>query len=227
MCNLGHTCRAHGFLAVPLSLQHSSLSRSDYSRNRRYQSSICAESPILANDPRDSVCSSPATRIFAAITEALGHKFTPLPARYPVGPARLVICICAFRNAVHWQPGVDFRGAPDGPKADIERPSAAVRKSCPEINKRVQGSRIGGDADYRLMGVLLRAPEIASCRAVRCRDLRGPIATATAGSNGTRCWHSRLEHLPSYQVAGSIVSTILSMNEIVMRQLRPAQTTRA
>jgi D-alanyl-D-alanine carboxypeptidase len=49
--------------------------------NSDIASGDCAESPTLANDPRDSVCSSPATRIFAAITEALGHKFTPIPAR--------------------------------------------------------------------------------------------------------------------------------------------------
>ena len=49
--------------------------------NSDIASGNCAESPTLANDPRDSVCSSPATRIFVAITEALGHKFTPLPAR--------------------------------------------------------------------------------------------------------------------------------------------------
>ena len=40
--------------------------------NSDIASGNCAESPTLANDPRDSVCSSPATRIFAAITEALG-----------------------------------------------------------------------------------------------------------------------------------------------------------
>ena len=49
--------------------------------NSDIASGNCAESLTLPNDPRDSVCSSPATRIFAAITEALGHKFTPLPAR--------------------------------------------------------------------------------------------------------------------------------------------------
>ena len=49
--------------------------------NSDIASGNCAESPTLARDPRDSVCSSPATRIFVAITEALGHKFTPLPAR--------------------------------------------------------------------------------------------------------------------------------------------------
>jgi D-alanyl-D-alanine carboxypeptidase len=49
--------------------------------NSDIASGNCAESPTLASDPRDSVCSSPATRIFAAITEALGHKFTPLTAR--------------------------------------------------------------------------------------------------------------------------------------------------
>jgi D-alanyl-D-alanine carboxypeptidase len=49
--------------------------------NSDIASGNCADSPTLANDPRDSVCSSPATRIFAAVTEALGHKFTPLPAK--------------------------------------------------------------------------------------------------------------------------------------------------
>jgi len=49
--------------------------------NSDIASGNCAESLTLANDPRESVCSSPATRIFVAVTEALGHKFTPLPAR--------------------------------------------------------------------------------------------------------------------------------------------------
>ncbi|CAN7251056.1 serine hydrolase [Bradyrhizobium sp. LjRoot220] len=49
--------------------------------NSDIASGNCEESPTLAKDPRDSVCSSPATRIFAAMSEALGHKFTPLPAK--------------------------------------------------------------------------------------------------------------------------------------------------
>jgi D-alanyl-D-alanine carboxypeptidase len=39
----------------------------------------CPESPVLTDDPRDTVCSSPATRIFVALSTALGHTFPPLP----------------------------------------------------------------------------------------------------------------------------------------------------
>jgi D-alanyl-D-alanine carboxypeptidase len=49
--------------------------------NSDIASGNCAESPTLPNDPRDSACSSPATRIFSSMAEALGHKFTPLPAK--------------------------------------------------------------------------------------------------------------------------------------------------
>jgi len=47
--------------------------------NSDIASGKCRESPVLTDDPRDAVCSSPATRIFAALSIALGHTFTPLP----------------------------------------------------------------------------------------------------------------------------------------------------
>ncbi|GLS23530.1 beta-lactamase [Labrys miyagiensis] len=49
--------------------------------NSDIASGDCPESPTLTDDPRDTACSSPATRIFAAVTEALGHKFTPIPSK--------------------------------------------------------------------------------------------------------------------------------------------------
>jgi len=39
----------------------------------------CPESPTLTDDPREAVCSSPATRIFVALSAAVRHQFTPLP----------------------------------------------------------------------------------------------------------------------------------------------------
>ena len=49
--------------------------------NSDISSGACAESPTLIDDPRDLACSSPATRMFVAISAALGHPFTPLPAK--------------------------------------------------------------------------------------------------------------------------------------------------
>lgn len=49
--------------------------------NSDIASGDCAESPTLTDDPRDTICSSPATRIFVGVADALGHKFTPIPAR--------------------------------------------------------------------------------------------------------------------------------------------------
>ena len=49
--------------------------------NSDIASGDCPESPTLTDDPRDTVCSSPATRIFVALSKALGHPFTPLPQR--------------------------------------------------------------------------------------------------------------------------------------------------
>jgi D-alanyl-D-alanine carboxypeptidase len=47
--------------------------------NSDIASGNCEQSPTLTDDPRDAVCSSPATRVFVGLTQALGHPFTPLP----------------------------------------------------------------------------------------------------------------------------------------------------
>lgn len=49
--------------------------------NSDIASGNCPESPTLADDPRDAVCSSPATRIFVALSTVLGHTFTPNPQK--------------------------------------------------------------------------------------------------------------------------------------------------
>ena len=49
--------------------------------NSDMASGDCPESPVPTDDPRDAVCSSPATRIFVALSTALGHTFTPLPQK--------------------------------------------------------------------------------------------------------------------------------------------------
>lgn len=36
---------------------------------------------MLADDPRTLPCATPATRIFAEVSTALGHTFTPNPER--------------------------------------------------------------------------------------------------------------------------------------------------
>jgi len=36
---------------------------------------------VLKDNPRDIACMSPATRVFAALSTALGHTFTPLPEK--------------------------------------------------------------------------------------------------------------------------------------------------
>jgi D-alanyl-D-alanine carboxypeptidase len=41
----------------------------------------CPESPVLADDPKALPCATPATRIFAEVSTALGHTFTPNPER--------------------------------------------------------------------------------------------------------------------------------------------------
>jgi D-alanyl-D-alanine carboxypeptidase len=46
--------------------------------NSDIASGDCPESPVLTDDPRDTICSSPATRIFVSLSTALGHTFTPL-----------------------------------------------------------------------------------------------------------------------------------------------------
>ncbi|MGQ1838280.1 serine hydrolase [Kocuria turfanensis] len=47
--------------------------------NSDIASGDCPESPVLADDPRTLPCSAPATRIFAELSTALGHTFTPNP----------------------------------------------------------------------------------------------------------------------------------------------------
>ncbi|HYO33018.1 MAG TPA: serine hydrolase domain-containing protein [Nocardioidaceae bacterium] len=47
--------------------------------NSDIASGDCPQSPTLADDPRRIVCSAPATRIFVALSKALGHTFTPPP----------------------------------------------------------------------------------------------------------------------------------------------------
>lgn len=49
--------------------------------NSDIASGRCEESPRLTDDAVDAVCSSPATRIFVALSTALGHTFTPNPQR--------------------------------------------------------------------------------------------------------------------------------------------------
>jgi D-alanyl-D-alanine carboxypeptidase len=49
--------------------------------NSDIPSGNCPVSPVLTDDPRDIVCSSPATRIFVALSTALGHTFTPVPQK--------------------------------------------------------------------------------------------------------------------------------------------------
>jgi D-alanyl-D-alanine carboxypeptidase len=49
--------------------------------NSDIPSGACAESPTLTDTPQDIPCSSPATRVFVGLSQALGHEFHPLPAR--------------------------------------------------------------------------------------------------------------------------------------------------
>ena len=49
--------------------------------NSDISSGDCPESPTLIDDPRTEVCSAPATRMFVELSKALGHEFTPNPAR--------------------------------------------------------------------------------------------------------------------------------------------------
>jgi hypothetical protein len=48
--------------------------------NSDISSGACTESPTLTDNQTDVPCSSPATRVFVGLSEALGHPFTPLPA---------------------------------------------------------------------------------------------------------------------------------------------------
>lgn len=49
--------------------------------NSDISSGACTESPTLTDNQTDVPCSSPATRVFVGLSEALGHPFTPLPAK--------------------------------------------------------------------------------------------------------------------------------------------------
>lgn len=49
--------------------------------NSDIASGDCPASPTLTDDPRQAVCSSPATRMFVALSTALGHTFTPPPQK--------------------------------------------------------------------------------------------------------------------------------------------------
>jgi D-alanyl-D-alanine carboxypeptidase len=48
--------------------------------NSDIASGRCSESPTLTDNPSDVPCSAPATRVFVALSKALGHRFEPLPA---------------------------------------------------------------------------------------------------------------------------------------------------
>jgi D-alanyl-D-alanine carboxypeptidase len=47
--------------------------------NSDIASGSCPDSPTLTDDARQSVCSSPATRVFVGLSKALGHPFSPPP----------------------------------------------------------------------------------------------------------------------------------------------------
>jgi D-alanyl-D-alanine carboxypeptidase len=47
--------------------------------NSDVASGNCKEEPLLDSDPRNAVCSSPAVRVFVALSTALGRTFTPPP----------------------------------------------------------------------------------------------------------------------------------------------------
>jgi len=49
--------------------------------NSDVNSGNCPESPTLNDDPRTAVCAGPATRIFVAVSAAMGHEFKPNPTR--------------------------------------------------------------------------------------------------------------------------------------------------
>jgi D-alanyl-D-alanine carboxypeptidase len=49
--------------------------------NSDIPSGNCSESSTLTDNPTDITCSSPATRVFVALSKALGHTFEPLPAK--------------------------------------------------------------------------------------------------------------------------------------------------
>jgi D-alanyl-D-alanine carboxypeptidase len=49
--------------------------------NSDIPSGDCTESATLTDNQTDVPCSAPATRVFVGLSEALGHKFTPLPAK--------------------------------------------------------------------------------------------------------------------------------------------------
>ncbi|CAN5118729.1 serine hydrolase domain-containing protein [soil metagenome] len=49
--------------------------------NSDIPSGACEVSPVLTDDPRSDVCSAPATRMFVALSTALGNTFTPQPQK--------------------------------------------------------------------------------------------------------------------------------------------------
>jgi D-alanyl-D-alanine carboxypeptidase len=49
--------------------------------NSDIASGDCTASPTLTDNPTDVPCSSPATRVFVGLSEALGHPFQPPPAK--------------------------------------------------------------------------------------------------------------------------------------------------
>lgn len=49
--------------------------------NSDIASGKCPESPTLVDDPGEAVCRAPATRMFVALSAALGHPFVPAPSK--------------------------------------------------------------------------------------------------------------------------------------------------
>ncbi|MEF2979129.1 serine hydrolase domain-containing protein [Subtercola sp. YIM 133946] len=49
--------------------------------NSDIASGDCSVSPTLSDNPSEQVCAAPAVRMFAALSTALGHPYTPPPAR--------------------------------------------------------------------------------------------------------------------------------------------------
>ena len=49
--------------------------------NSDIASGSCEESPTLIDDPGEEACSAPATRMFVALSTALGHTFVPPPLK--------------------------------------------------------------------------------------------------------------------------------------------------
>ena len=78
---VGHTGELPGYNTTRL-LRHDASDTSIVVQvNSDIASGDCSDSPTLTDDPRNAVCSSPATRMFVALSTATGHTFTPLPAK--------------------------------------------------------------------------------------------------------------------------------------------------